>query len=80
MFDHPDNVNHPTVWHCRNDGWAGAALNAEGPTKLRAGEKLRLRYRICLHRHNAIEGQVAERYEEYRSPPALRSGEPVKSD
>ncbi|MCY2989014.1 MAG: PmoA family protein [Planctomycetota bacterium] len=80
IFDHPDNVNHPTVWHCRNDGWAGAALNAEGPTKVRAGEKLRLRYRIYLHRHNAIEGQVAERYEEYRSPPALRSGEPVKSD
>jgi hypothetical protein len=80
MFDHPANVNHPTAWHCRNDGWAGAALNVEGPLTIRPGEPLRLRYRICLHRHNALEGQVAQRYEDYRAQPEIRIAEPAKAE
>lgn len=77
ILDHPDNVNHPTVWHCRNDGWAGAAFNAEGPKTLAGGEKLHLRYRLHLHRHNAIQGQVGERFAEYRAQPAIRVGAPL---
>jgi hypothetical protein len=74
VLDHPGNPNHPTAWHCRNDGWAGAAFNAEGSTTLRAGEQLRLRYRLHLHRHNAVDGQVAQRYAEYRAQPTIRLG------
>ena len=78
MMDNPHNKNHPTAWHCRNDGWAGASFNLNGPHAIPAGEKLQLRYRVHLHRHNAVEGQVAKRYEEYRSEPAIRIGEPVR--
>ncbi len=74
MFDHPANRNHPTGWHCRNDGWAGAAFNMDGPYTLEAGDTLRLRYRICLHRGNAIDGQVARRYAEYAAQPTVQFG------
>jgi len=78
IFDHPENLNHPTGWHCRNDGWAGASFNMEGAHTIAPGEKLRLRYRILLHRHDALRGEVARRYEEYRSTPVISKGKPVR--
>jgi hypothetical protein len=74
LLDHPDNPNHPTTWHCRNDGWAGAAFNADGPTTLQPGKPLRLRYRLHLHRGDAATGAVAQRWQEYRAKPAVRVG------
>jgi hypothetical protein len=74
LLDHPDNPNHPTRWHCRNDGWAGASFNATEPRVLEAGEILRLRYRVLLHRHDAIGGEVARRFCEYAARPAVTVG------
>lgn len=76
LFDHPDNPNHPTGWHCRNDGWAGAAFNLESPHTLAPGQTLRLRYRILLHRGNALEGQVERRFTEFAAKPEARLGKP----
>lgn len=76
VLDHPDNPNHPTVWHCRNDGWACASFNAKRPHTIRPGEPLRLRYRVLLHRGNAAEGAVASRYAEFAARPAVKLGEP----
>lgn len=78
LFDHPDNPNHPTGWHCRNDGWAGAALCMEKPYTIQPGQSLHLRYRVCLHRHNAVEGRVGRHYASYRAQPAVRLGEPTR--
>jgi hypothetical protein len=69
LFDYPDNPGHPTAWHCRNDGWAGAAFNLDRSWTVEQDHPLRLRYRIHLHRHNATEGEVARRYEEYACKP-----------
>lgn len=80
LFDHPDNPNHPTTWHCRNDGWAGAGFNAEAPHTIEPGKPLRLRYRVHLHRHDAAGGQVARRYAEYRARPSVRIGSPAVAD
>lgn len=76
ILDHPENPQHPTGWHCRNDGWAGAAFNMEHPHTLHPGATLRLRYRIHLHRHNAIRGEVARRFQEFSAQPAVIVGEP----
>lgn len=75
LFDHPGNLNHPTGWHCRNDGWAGAALCMDGPVRIEAGKPLRLRYRVLLHRGDAVRGEVAGRYDEYRSNSTVQWGE-----
>jgi hypothetical protein len=77
LLDHSQNPNHPTVWHCRNDGWAGAAFTADGPRTLEPGRPLVLRYRALLHRGDATAGAVARRYQEYASRPSVRLGKPA---
>ena len=74
MLDHPSNVNHPTVWHCRNDGWAGAAFDAEGPYTIEPAKPLRLRYRVLLHRGDASAGAVAEHYKGFAAEPIIHIG------
>jgi hypothetical protein len=49
LMDHPDNPNHPTVFHVRNDGWMGACLTFDGDRVLKQGECLRLRYGLYVH-------------------------------
>jgi hypothetical protein len=74
IFDHPGNPRHPTYWHCRNDGWAGAAFNLKEEYKIEPGQPLSLKYRLCLHRHDALRGNVAGRYAEYAAQPQVHLG------
>ena len=74
IFDHPDNPRHPTYWHCRNDGWAGAAFNLKEAYRIERDKPLRLKYRLCLHRYDAGRGNVAPRYAEYEARPQIQVG------
>ena len=49
LMDHPKNVNHPTPFHVRNDGWMGACLTLERAITLEPGKPLRLRYGLWMH-------------------------------
>lgn len=49
LFDHPANLNHPTYFHVRNDGWMGASLTHEAPMVLKPGQPLQLRYGLHVH-------------------------------
>jgi len=49
LFDHPDNPNHPSYFHVRNDGWMGASLTFDSPREIRPSEPLRLRYGLYIH-------------------------------
>jgi len=49
LFDHPQNPNHPSVFHVRNDGWMGASLTFDKPLTLEVGKPLRLRYGLYVH-------------------------------
>lgn len=51
LMDHPRNVNHPTAFHTRADGWMGASLTLDGPLTLEAGRLLKLRYGLWIHRN-----------------------------
>ena len=75
LFDHAGNPHHPSVWHCRNDGWACASFNGNEGYTIRRGETLRLTYRVLLHRGNAKDGEVAKRWAEYSAEPSVRVGE-----
>lgn len=77
VLDHPANPGHPTTWHCRNDGWAGASFNAAGPYTTKPGEPLRLRYRLLLHEGNAAAGHVGDRYADYAAEPKVVLGQAV---
>jgi hypothetical protein len=74
ILDSPDNPNFPTGWHCRNDGWAGAAFNMDAPFTLEADKTLRLCYRIILHRGDAAKANIARRFEEWSARPEIKIG------
>jgi len=70
LFDHPENLRHPTWWHARNYGLCAAnpfgvsyfekKERGTGDFVLAAGESLRLRYRVLLHR-GAGEAEALDR-------------------
>jgi hypothetical protein len=76
MLDHPGNPNHPTMWHCRNDGWAGAAFCGERPWTIEPDQPLRLQYRLVVHRGDAVQGGVAEHWQAYAAAYHVRWGQP----
>lgn len=49
LLDHPQNPNHPTVFHVRDDGWMGAAFNFAAPYTIQPGQPLKLRYGLWVH-------------------------------
>ena len=49
LLDHPQNPNHPTVFHVRNDGWMGASLTFDGARTISRDVPLRLRYGLYIH-------------------------------
>ena len=63
LMDHPDNPNHPSVYHVRNDGWMGASVSFDAPRTIEPGKSLRLRYGLYVHAGQpsleALEGQWA---------------------
>lgn len=82
IFDHPDSFRHPTWWHVRNYGLMTANPfgwsyfygdpNRRGDYVLKAGERLRFKYRIYIHRGDAAQGKVAEKYNNFVNPPKLK--------
>ncbi|MBI2191195.1 MAG: PmoA family protein [Planctomycetes bacterium] len=81
VFDHPSNFRHPTTWHVRNYGLMTANpfglshftgnKSRDGSHELPAGGQLVFRYRLFVHKGDAVEGGVAERYHDYVNPPAV---------
>jgi hypothetical protein len=49
LFDHPDNPNHPSIFHVRDDGWMGASLTFDAPRTISPGRPLQLRYGLYVH-------------------------------
>ena len=84
IFDHPDNLHHPTYWHVRNYGLMTANCfglsyfkrdkSIDGSFVLKSGEELIFRYRIYIHPGNAFSGRVAEKYSNYINPPKVALG------
>jgi len=81
VFDHPENLRHPTYWHVRNYGLMtancfGISYFTQNPKNrgdytLKGGEKLRFRYRLLIHQGDANQGKVKERYHDYINPPTI---------
>lgn len=73
ILNHPDSFRFPTWWHVRDYGLFAAnpfGLKAfgegqDGTHVVPAGESLRLRYRVLLHRGDEKQGRVAEAFAEY---------------
>lgn len=62
LMDHPDNVNHPTHFHVRNDGWMGTSLTLKRPRTATRQEPLRLRYGLWVHAGVPAADAIARAY------------------
>jgi hypothetical protein len=76
IFNHPQNLRHPTWWHARDYGlfaanpfgWADFDRTAKpdaGNYRIPAGGSLTLRYRVLLHSGDEKTALLAEHYAEY---------------
>lgn len=82
VFDHPDNLRHPSRWHVRNYGLMGANCfglsyftkgkgDLNGDYELKDGETLTFRYRVYVHSGDVEKAKVADRYADYATPPKV---------
>ena len=81
MMDHPSNWEHPCYWHARDYGLVGTnsfakaafekGLSAEGHRQ-KAGETLRFRYRVLIHKGDAKQGHIDRAYHTWIQPPTAR--------
>ena|SRR5436190_848759 len=62
LLDHPQNPNHPTVFHVRDDGWMGAAVNFAAPHTIQPGQQLKLRYGLWVHGGVPAAGAIEEQF------------------
>jgi hypothetical protein len=62
LLDHPQNPNHPTVYHVRDDGWMGAAFNFAAPYTIQPGQPLKLRYGLWVHAGIPTPAAIDEQY------------------
>ncbi len=77
IFDHPENLRHPTWWHARDYGlfaanpigWhdfeAKTTKPHAGDYTIPAGGSLTLRYRVFVHTGDEKAARLAERYADY---------------
>lgn len=79
IFDHPDNLRHPTWWHVRDYGLFAAnpfgvhdfekKPKGTGDFTLPAGQSMTFRYRFYLHQGDEQQAGVAKEYDEYCRTP-----------
>jgi hypothetical protein len=83
IFDHPENLRHPTYWHVRDYGLFAAnpfgihdfvpgTPKGTGDHLLKRGETLTFRYRLCLHKGRTDEANIAAHYQAFRYAPEVR--------
>lgn len=60
IFDGPGNPLYPNEWNNRTYGYLNPSWPAMGQFELKPGVPLRLRYRVRIHRGDAVAGHVAE--------------------
>ena len=75
IFDHPDNLRHPTYWHARRYGLLAANpfglkefchnLRQDGGYTIPDGGSITLRYRVFIHHGDFREARVAEACNQY---------------
>ncbi|MGY8769083.1 MAG: DUF6807 domain-containing protein [Pirellulales bacterium] len=65
LMDHPKNINHPTSFHVRGDGWMGSSLSFEKPIALKKGESLTLIYGLYIHSGLPSLQDINTQYEQF---------------
>ena len=77
IFDHPENLRHPTYWHARAYGLFAANpfgvrtfthdRHQDGSFTIPSGASMTLRYRVLIHHGDDRQAGVSEAYRQYAS-------------
>jgi len=83
IFDHSENLRHPTWWHVRGYGlftancWGlhnfAGDFSVRGDYALAQGDALTFNFRLYLHAGDAEAADVGGRYLDYAFPPQIAS-------
>jgi hypothetical protein len=65
LMDHPENPNHPTVFHVRSDGWMGSSFTFNDERTLKPGETLRLKYALYVHADDFPRERIEQRWKAF---------------
>ena len=75
IFDHPENLRHPTTWHARDYGLLAAnpfgihyfkgKEKGAGEIRIKDGESLTLKYRLVIHEGDHEQAKIGKMYEKY---------------
>ena len=75
IFDHPNNLRHPAMWHARDYGLLAANPFGEhyflkkkkgaGEYTIKKGQSLTLRYRLVIHEGNHEQANISELYNSF---------------
>ena len=81
IMDHPDSFRHPVYWHVRNYGLMTANPfghshfygdpDRRGNHILPPGNSLNGHYRFYVHKGDAAEGRITDRYHDFAYPPTV---------
>lgn len=81
IFDHPENLRHPTTWHARDYGLVAAnpfglhyfqgAEDGAGAYKIKQDEKLQLRYRVLFIKGIATAQEINQRFAAFAASPQV---------
>ena len=72
ILEHPENRWAPSPWFTRDYGFfSPTPMNwlEDGPMRIAKGERVTLRYRVIAHTGDALEAEIAKRFEEYVAEP-----------
>ena len=69
LFDHPNNPNHPSYFHVRNDGWMGASLTFDGPREITPDKPLHLRYGLYIHSDMKPAPEIERQWKRFATMP-----------
>lgn len=78
LMDHPDNPNHPSHFHVRDDGWMGASQTFEGPIKIAPNRPLHVRYGLLVHAGMPGRDDLDRRWTEFTKILLVDPKEPKK--
>lgn len=76
LMDHPKNVNHPTHFHVRDDGWMGASLTFAGPRTITKDQPLQLRYGLFVHGDVPEHARIEREFKSFAALPLPDWSEP----
>lgn len=79
ILNHPSSFRYPTAWHVRDYGLFAAnpfgykdfGINEPGEYVMKAGESIRLAYRVILHEGSTDEAKIAEAFRAYSATPKV---------